>query len=450
MKKGLVIVLIVALLSAMGYVGASANSAKSTMPSWVKDATIYEVNTRQFSKEGTFKAVQKQLPRLKAMGVKVLWLMPIHPISKTKRKGTLGSYYSISDYKAVNPEFGTAADFKAFVKQAHALGFKVILDWVANHTGWDHPWVKQHNNWYKKNDQGKILSPYDWTDVAWLDYENPALVKAMQDAMMYWVKNYDIDGFRCDVAGEVPKTFWDDTMAKLRKVKPLFTLAEDNKDLRLLDTAFQANYGWDLFGTMNQVVKREARAFDIENSITNQQYYYPSGTFAMQFVTNHDENSWNGTEYERLGKAVNAFTALTFVAPGIPLIYSGQESAFNRRLAFFEKDPIQWGTYKLAPFFKKLTALRRANPALWSGSYGGQAEILEKENFDVLAFERTKGKNKVLVVMNLSNTTQTATINMGSAKGTYVSFQTGKKVTFKSTHKAVLKSWTYDIYTKNN
>jgi glycosidase len=449
MKKGIAIALVCIMLGSLSWVGLSAATPKNTAPSWVKDATIYEVNTRQFSQAGTFKAVQQQLPRLKAMGVKILWMMPIHPISKTNRKGTLGSYYAISDYKAVNPEFGTAADYKAFVKKAHAMGFKVIMDWVANHTGWDNPWVTQHKDWYQQDEQGHILSPNDWSDVAWLNYDKPELRAAMIDAMSYWVKNYDIDGFRCDVAGMVPVSFWNEAMGKLRKIKPLFTYAEDNQNNDLLQSAFNANYGWRLYGIMNQLAKGEVDAYSVETTMRYEQNAYPAGTFAMQFVTNHDENSWTGTEYERLGRATNTLTALTFVVPGIPLIYSGQESAFNHRLAFFEKDPIQWGTYKLTPFLKKLIALRKSNPALWSGTYGGAVTLLDKDNDNVLAFERVKGKNKVWVVMNVSNAVQSTTIQMGTAKGTYRSYQTNKKVTFKSTYKVKLQPWAYDIYTAN-
>ena len=289
---------------------------------WSKNAVIYEVNVRQYTVEGTFNAFANRLPQLKELGVDVLWFMPIYPISKEARKGTLGSYYSVQDYKGINPEFGKAEDFKALVQKAHEMGFKVILDWVANHTGRDHIWMKQHPDWYVKDSLGHALAPFDWTDAAKLDYKNTAMRSAMQESMAYWVKEFDVDGFRCDVAGEVPTDFWNDTRAKLNKIKPVFMLAEADK-AELTKKAFNADYNWPLLGVMNDIAKGKKVATDIDKVLAHHDSIYPPTSFKMNFVTNHDENSWNGSEYERMGAGVNAFVILSYTYPGIPLIYTG-------------------------------------------------------------------------------------------------------------------------------
>ena len=316
-------------------------------PDWVKNAVIYEVNTRQYTKQGTFKAFSEHLSRLKELGVDILWFMPIHPIGLEKRKvpegmkTSLGSYYSVQDYKAVNPEFGTEADFKSLVGQAHKMGFKVIIDWVANHTAWDNKWITEHPDWYKQDSTGNIMSAFDWTDVAKLNYDNKEMRKAMIESMKYWIVNCDIDGFRCDVAGEVPADFWEDARAELQKTKPLFMLAENEDKPELYKKAFDAAYGWNM---CNGIFSNIAKGKDSLQSIVRLQQKIDStlteGSFKMNFTTNHDENSWNGTTREKYGDGEKAFAVLSYTLPGMPLVYSGQEAGLNKRLQFFIKDTI--------------------------------------------------------------------------------------------------------------
>jgi glycosidase len=359
----------------------------------------------------------------------------------------LGSYYSVANYKGINPEFGTKADFQALIKKAHQMGFKVILDWVANHTGWDNPWMA-HKDWYEQDENGNILYPYDWSDVAELNYDNQAMRNAMIDAMSYWVKQYDVDGFRCDVAGMVPVDFWKQATTALNKLKPLFMLAEDGDNMQLMEQSFRANYGWNLYNVMNNLAKENATSVDFEMAMLRQQNLYPTGAYPMQFITNHDENSWNGTEKERLGNAVPALTAMTFTVPGMPLIYSGQESGSDHRLAFFEKDQINWGNYSVQPLLTKLSALKKANQALWNGNAGGKLTVIETNSDSGIAFVRKKGTNRVVYVVNASASKHTFRLAVGSNAGTYKSFHTGKKVALKSKQKITLKPWAFEIYTK--
>ncbi len=232
--------------AALGLQPATAYNSNSVLPTWANNATIYEVNIRQYTEAGTFKAFEAHLPRLQKLGVKILWLMPIHPISELKRNGSLGSPYAVANYKGINPEFGNEADFKSLVNKAHSLGFKVILDWVANHSGWDNPWIA-NKSWYHTDGSGNIVAPNnDWLDVAWLNYKNQDMRRAMIDAMGYWVKTFDVDGFRADVAAGVPTDFWKQANTQLQAIKPLFMLAEDQSVQSLLDDAFIANYNWEL------------------------------------------------------------------------------------------------------------------------------------------------------------------------------------------------------------
>lgn len=427
---------------------AATTTAKSNT-SWMDSATIYEVNVRQYTKEGTFNAFAKHLTRLKKMGVDVLWFMPIHQISLKNRKGSLGSYYAVADYKSVNPEFGTKKDFKALVDQAHKLGFKVIIDWVANHTGMDNVWTV-NKSWYDLSPAGELMPPTgtDWTDVAELNYNNPDMRAAMIEAMKYWVKDFNIDGYRCDVAGNVPNDFWQSAIKQLRTIKPVFMLAEANNNKELLQTGFNADYGWEMLTVMNRIGLELADSYDIEQAMANQADNYPAGKYPMQFITNHDENSWNGTEYERLGNAVKPLTALTFTIPGMPLIYNGQEAAFNRRLAFFEKDQINWGNYSQQAYLQKLITLKKTNKALWNGSAGGPYKPIPATNSYVLAFERNKSSNKVVVVMNLTSRTQKAKVTFGASAGKYKAFSTSKSATLMKSQTITLKPWAYEIYTK--
>lgn len=377
----------------------SGKIAKADLPvEWSKNAVIYEVNIRQYTEDGTFKSFEAEMPRLKEMGVDILWLMPIFPIGLENRKGSLGSYYAVQDYTAVNPEFGTMDDMKSLIAKAHELGMYVILDWVANHSAWDHAWVKEHPDYYKKDSTGTMVSPFDWSDVVAFDYSNPAMRKAMENDMLFWVRDMNIDGFRCDVAGEVPTDFWEDASVELNKVKPVFMLAEAEKP-ELVYNAFDMDYGWHQHHLMNEIAKGNIDANEMNAYFEALDDEYPSRSYKMYFTTNHDENSWNGTVEERLGDAADALSVLTFTIGDMPLIYNGQESALNKRLLFFEKDSIDWDDYSKANFFQKLTYLKHNEKSLWNGSYGEHyVRIPSTSDEQIFAFDR----GNVRVLLNLS------------------------------------------------
>ena len=415
-------------------------------PDWATDAVIYEVNIRQYTEEGTFKAFAKHLPRLAKMGIDILWLMPVQPIGIVKRKGELGSYYSISDYKGINPEFGTQKDLKALIDQAHKLGMKVILDWVANHTSHDHHWTISNPEWYTRDTDGKILSPYDWTDVAELNYDDPAMRQAMIDDMAFWLSEMDIDGFRCDVAGEVPHDFWESARAAFDTIKEVWMLAENGEQLYLMNKAFNANYGWDLHHRMNRVAVGEMEVHALYEAILHQVDQYPSGSYPMQFITNHDENSWAGTITERLGSGHKAFATFMFTIPGVPLIYSGQEAGLDKRLAFFEKDPISWDSIKYEDFYSDLIALKHKNTALHNGLFGGNFTMIENgADTKVASYMREKADSKVLTIINFSNESQTITLNEGH--GTYTNHFSGSDAIING-REITLAPWEYRVYTR--
>ncbi|MBU6297588.1 MAG: alpha-amylase [Alphaproteobacteria bacterium] len=409
----------VAALLCFGGLGAAAAQDATPAPTvvhhpaWAVKADIYEVNVRQYSKQGTFAGVDRQLPRLGKMGVDILWLMPINPIGKENRKGTLGSYYSVADYLAVNPEFGTLDDFKHLVNHAHALGMKVIIDWVANHTAWDNVWVKEHPDWYLKDADGKIgpvrlgtgPDAQVWSDVVGLDYRQPALRAAMIDAMTWWVRNTDIDGFRCDFASNVPTDFWVAARTALEKIKPVFMLAEADKP-ELDEQAFDMTYDWDLYHLMVKIAHGQGDARDLAVLFLKPPKVYPAGAYQMLFTSDHDENSWNGSDPELYGKGFQVYAVLAATLPGMPLVYGGQEAGLDKRLAFFERDPIDWDRYKLAGFYRRLLSLKHRDKALWNGSAGGDLKILDPHNKEVFAFVRVKGRNRVTVDVNVSGAPQ--------------------------------------------
>jgi glycosidase len=372
-------------------------------PDWTANAVIYEVNIRQYTSAGTFESFTERLPQLESLGVDILWLMPVYPIGELNRKGTLGSYYSIRDYKAVNPEYGTMEQLIELVDQAHAMGMYVILDWVANHTSWDNELVKTHPEFYKKDSLGKMVSPFDWSDVAQLDYSNQELRKYMIEAMSYWVTETDVDGFRCDVAGMVPCDFWNEARKALDEIKPVFMLAEDENEHCLMKDAFDMNYAWELHHIFNDIAKGTKTASDLKAYFDKQDSIYDPAIYRMNFITNHDENSWNGTEFERLGDAAELFAMLSFTLPGMPLIYTGQEIGMNKRLAFFEKDTIDWVENKWLETYKKFIDLKTEQSVLWNGKEGGSMEIIEfKKKPAVFAFIRENDIESLLIIANLS------------------------------------------------
>lgn len=380
-------------------------------PGWTKNANIYEVNLRQYTEEGTLKAFAKELPRLKDMGVDILWFMPIHPIGEKNRKGSLGSYYAVKDYQAVNPEFGSFEDFKMLVEQAHQLGMYVMLDWVANHTGWDHIWTESNPEFYEVDENGDFISPFDWTDVIALDYSNQEMRAKMTEALKFWVAEADIDGYRCDVASEVPTEYWEEVRPQLQAIKPVFMLAESEQP-DLLEAAFDMNYGWEFHHLMNQVAKGEKAPKDILEYLEREQDKTPDRAMMMYFITNHDENSWNGTIKERLGDADEVMAVLSWTLGGMPLIYSGQEAANEKRLEFFEKDAIDWKDYQKANFYKTLNQFKHEHPAIWNGTNGGEFEFMPTNQDDkVLAFKKKKGDSEVMVLLNLSDKNYEAVFN---------------------------------------
>ena len=424
-------------------------------PEWAQNATIYEVNIRQFSPEGNFKAVEEQLPRLKEMGADIIWLMPIYPISQKNKKGTLGSPYAIADYKAVNPDYGTLADLKSLVNRAHALGLHVILDWVANHTGWDHVWTKEHPDWYTKVN-GAMTSPVDpqtgkstgWTDVVDLNYNNPDMRRAMIDAMQFWVKEYGIDGYRCDVAGFVPNNFWADLRPKLDKIKTVFMLAEWEDEPDQFKSCFNMNYAWRLNNMMRAVAKGASGATKIDSLREANQKRFPGWYYQMLFTQNHDENANNGTLTELFGPGADAFVVLSTTLEGMPLVYNGMESNLNKRLAFFEKDTISWGNYPKSDFFKTLLTLKHRNRALWNGLAGGKAVKIPTNHDDkIYAFSRQRDNDRVIVVLNLSDQTQTFTLGGAGFSGIYTEIFSHESVEIKPSMNVTLPPWAYRVLT---
>ena len=374
-------------------------------PKWAYDATIYELNTRQATPEGTFKAAEALLPELKKNGIDIIWVMPCQPIGKITRK--------------INPEFGTRADFEHFLKVAHKMGFKVILDWVANHTAPDSEWTK-NEGWHYRDSLGNLMVQYDWTDISKLNYENQEMRNEMLKAMHWWMDSIGIDGFRCDVAGEVPTDFWNWAMGDLRLTHPdMFTLAEDeDKADELTETAFDMYYGWTLHHIMNEVAQGQKGVEDLWAYFEKADSTIRPEAIRMNFITNHDENSWNGTEFERMGDAVPLFAAFCYVVPGMPMMYTGQISGNHHRLEFFEKDLIDADAdYSLAALYEQLNGMRARNKALFSPEAGAPMERIACNNDAIFACKRHKEgrwhSNTVIAVMNMSDQEQNVTLETG-------------------------------------
>ena len=386
---------------------ACCKKTPSVHPDWTYNSVLYEVNIRQFSPEGTFAGVEAQLPRLKELGVDILWLMPMYEIGTEGRKGTLGSYYAISDYKAVNPEFGTMEDFEHLLAAAHGMGFKVILDWVANQTAPDNVWMyEKPANFYERDSLGNAVWEYDWTDTRSLNYENEEVWRAQDDAMRFWLEK-GVDGFRCDAAGEVPAEFWKGILPQMNKDYPnIYLLAEAERD-NLADASetFDANYAWELHHLLNSMAQGRKTVADLKDYVARDAARFPKEAYRLMFTSNHDENSWSGTEFEREGAAANACAVLCFTLPGSqPLIYTGQEIGLSRRLEFFEKDPItDWSANEYTAFWKKLVDLKHGNPALAAGEKGGPIEYIDAPD-GVIAFRRQVKGNTVVVAANFGVT----------------------------------------------
>ena len=431
---------------------------------WAKNAVIYEVNTRQFSPEGNFKGIENQLDRLNEMGIDILWLMPIHPISELKRKASgdvlvkdiedpaekakyYGSPYSVADYATTNLDLGSMDDFRSLLDEVHKRGMKLIIDWVPNHTGWDHPWIKDHPEWYTKDENGQIVDPinpetgesWGWTDVADLDYSNKEMRSAMIDVTKYWLADIGIDGFRVDVAHGIPQDFWDEWTPEMLKAKPdAFLLAESEVSSHRNDSTFHATYGWSFHHLMNEIAKGEKNAQDIDDWYQQDRVKFKTG-FHMHFTSNHDENTWAGTVFERMGDAHKALAVLSATFDGMPLLYSGQEEPMRKRLPFFTKEYIGFENYNYAKFYKTLFDLKDSNQAIWNGEYGGTlSKIAEHE--DVYAFKREKNGDIVIGILNLSDKKQEVEFSV-DISGTDVF--TKENYSWKKGEKLNLDPWAY-------
>jgi len=462
-------------------------------PEWSKSANIYEVNIRQYTPEGTFAAFEEHLPRLKELGVDILWFMPVFPIGSLNRKASqtvladeiknpeerhkyLGSYYAIKDFMEINPEYGTKEEFRQLVKKIHDMGMHVILDIAVNHTAWDHAWIKTHPEYYTRIEKGKTPwnqewmkqhpeyykfledlgmtypiypNETDWWDTADLNYENDSLRKEMQRIFNYWIVDFDIDGYRCDVAGWVPTDFWEDIRQELDKVKPVFMLAEAEQPEHHT-RAFDMSYAWELHHIYNSIAKGEKNANDLMKYFNKQDTVYPNDSYRMNFITNHDENSWKGTESQRLGDATNTMAVLSYTLPGMPLIYSGQEVGMKKMLRFFEKDTIPWNVASSLPdFYKKLNHLKKVNPSLWNGNSGGMLQRIKTSNDSlVFAITRVKEDNAVFVITNLSSIKQSVNISSRQIAGDYLEIFSGQEKTFKKKSSLELSPWQYFVFIK--
>jgi glycosidase len=362
-------------------------------------ANIYEVNLRQYTREGTISAFMEHLPRLKEMGVAILWFMPLHPIGKINRKGSLGSYYSSSNFFELNPEFGTASDFKNMVNVIHELGMKVIIDWVANHAAWDNNWTITNPDFFVRAETGQFLSPYDWTDVIQIDHNNEAAHDAMRTAMCYWVREFDIDGFRADLAHLTPLRFWIKARQVTESIKPDLIWLAETEDPDFYQ-AFDIVYAWRWMHKTESYFKNGWVLDALHEVLNEEKRIYPANARQLFFTTNHDENSWNGTEFEKYGVYAKALAVFSFFYPSsVPLIYSGQEIPNYKRLQFFDKDELDWkGDLQLHEFYKVLIEQRK--------KISVDAEILFISNDKkLLAFKRNSKQNDLLVFLNLDSST---------------------------------------------
>ena len=430
-----------------GTAGDFGGSLMNAMPG----SNIYEVNLRQYTNEGTIAAFMTHLPRLKKMGVDILWFMPMHPISVEKRKQGLGSYYSVADYKGLNPEYGTMDDFDQMVKKIHELGMYIIIDWVPNHTGWDHPWIKAHPDWYTQDKDGNIIDPIDpgtgvswgWTDVADLNYDNMDMRKEMISDMAFWIKKRDIDGFRVDVAHSIPNEFHKNMIAELRKIKPVIMLAESDKAENINEAGYDMDYGWPFHHLMNRIAKGEDNAKDIDEYLVEDKAKYKRG-YHLHFITNHDENTWSGTEFERMGDAHRVMAILAFTFDGIPLIYSGQEAGSRKRLRFFEKDTLNWDKLVYEDFYSSLLRMKKENQALWNGKAGGDlTKILTNNDENIYAFTRKKNNDQVVVILNLSKRPQEVVLEGEAFLGTYNNVFGNGTMSLQKEMKITLNAWDF-------
>ena len=455
MKKRLPFALIVIIL----IINTSCNPKQATPsgegpstsvvhPEWIRNAVMYEVNVRQYTPEGTFQAFAERIPLLKELGVDILWLMPIHPIGEVNRKGSLGSYYSVKDYKGINPEFGTMEDFKELVRKTHEAGMFLIIDWVPNHSSWDNELIQQHPEWYEKDSLGNMFSPWDWTDVVQFDFDQPGLRAYMIETLKFWLTETGLDGFRFDVAHQVPVDFWNEVRPALQSANPDVLLLAEAEQRILHEHAMDISYGWELHHILNQVAQGKASVVEIDQYFSRAEKDYHPNDIRLYFTSNHDENSWNGTEWERMGQATEVMTVLTYTIPGMPLIYSGQEAGSSKRLEFFEKDEIEWNDHPFRNLYRDLNLLKKENPALWNPGFGGNFKrISTSANGQVLAFTRELNDNMVVTVLNLSPDQVSVSLEQARLKGSFTNYFTGESLSL-SNQTLQLDGWGYTIFTK--
>ena len=429
-------------------------------PEWSKNIVLYEVNTRQFTPEGTFRAFTSHLPRLKELGVDVLWFMPIHPIGEINRKGELGSPYCVKDYLDVNPEFGNLDDFKTMVDEAHEMGFRIMLDWVPNHTAWDNPLAQEHPDWYLKNESGNFTPPFgfDWTDVIQLDLTNPEMQEYMINAMKLWVE-LGVDGFRVDHPHKTPKGFWEIVRPELDKIRPVLLMAENEDQLYFLEKGFDMNYGWELHHMVDQVAKGKENVRKIDSLFKKEFRIFPQNVYRMRFLTNHDENKEKGSIYERYPEeGYPAFAVFIFTVEGVPLIFNGQEacrdrdgrqSLDERKEKFFTKDTIDFTPCEMTGFYKELITLKKENPALWNGEFGGPMKrIKTSKDRKVFAFSREKDENTIVTFLNLSKHPVKIKPSMKDLKGDYMNVFTGEEVSLPLADSLKMDAWEYLVLVK--
>ncbi len=419
-----------------------------THPEWTRHAAIYQLNQRQLTPEGTFAAAEAHLPGLRDLGVEIIWLMPVHPIGRVNRKGSLGSPYAVRDHRAVNPEFGTFDDLVHFVRTAHDLGLRVILDWVANHTAWDHVLVSEHPEWYVRDWKGDFRPTpwWDWDDIIDLDYAHDGVRQYMAEAMEFWVRECDVDGFRCDVAGFVPLNFWQQARARLDAIKPVFMLAEwETRDLH--DNAFDASYAWTWNAALHEIATRGTDIEALRVFYAWNERSWPDDAMRMTYLSNHDVNHAAGTEYERFGDAMAAVTVLSVVGEGMPLIYTGQEVGSRKRLAFFEKDQVEAQDQDQAALYRPLLALKKACPALWNAPWGRpMIRVPNDQEKVVLSFLRgDRGEAGVFAVFNFSAQDVEVEFGAGPHPGEYADAFSGQPVVVTSETRWSLPAWGYRV-----
>lgn len=459
MEKLPLSILVLFLLITLTIVGCSISGKKKELkpfvsdvvhPEWSKNAVVYEVNIRQFTPEGTFNAFAGHLPRLKQLGVDILWLIPVNPIGVKNRKEPLGSYYSVKDYKDVNPEFGNLDDFKNLVTKAHELGFHVIMDWVPNHSSWDNKLATEHPDWYVKDAKGSFIPPlgFDWTDVIQFDWKNLELQDYMLNALKFWV-DLGIDGFRVDHPHLTPPEFWVKVRSELTKIRPVFMVAENEEQTAFLEKGFDMSYAWELHHLMNSIAQGKDSIKSLNKYYAKEWKVFPQNVYRMVFLDNHDENSWNGTINSRMGVAQKAFAVFTFTTQGVPLLYNGQEVCLSKSLRFFERDTIKWDTCALTGFYKDLIKLKKSNLALSNGEFGARMEMI-KTNKDnkVFCFSRGREGNMVLVFLNLSKKAISIKPYLENVKGDYTDYFENSKTVLPLSDSLRLEPWGYKVFVK--